>query len=76
MFGFFKKYRLGFKILAALFFVFSCYMYLQEYFTEAFETPKEKKLKLIFGIIIGLMAVFQLGDVIEILKSRKKKTVE
>ena len=76
MFSFFKKYKIAFKILAVIVFALGAYMRLQEYFGGVFETPKDKKLKLIFGIVFGLMALFQLVDLFEALKEKSKKIAE
>jgi hypothetical protein len=67
MFGFFRKHKLTFDILATIVFALGSIMYAIEYFGA-----ENKKMKLFGAIIFGIMTIFKLLDVIEHFKSKVK----
>lgn len=73
MLKFFKKYRLVFKVLAVFAFLTASYFDFNDYFSAKNFGVKERKMKLFGGIVFGLMAVFQAGDLMIMMQEKKAK---
>jgi len=60
----------------AVFFAFIGFDYLNDYYKGYFETEKEEKIKLLFGIIGIIVSLMHLIDVILLYRKGKRNTEE
>ena len=72
MFKFIRKNRLAFRILAVIVFGVGAYINLNDYFTEGFDTVKERNMKLFGAIVQGVMAIIFLVELIQLIKERRQ----
>ena len=68
MLKFFRKYELQFKILATAVWLFAA---IEKIFLQ--DDSEKKNWNLFIGIIFGLLAIFYLFEVVELIKNRKTK---